>query len=92
MYPEFEWDPVKEKNNLKKHGIRFTQAVTALEDDFAITLEDDYFGERRFITLGQDETGRLIVLVYAYRGERIRIISARKATAAERQVYESERI
>jgi hypothetical protein len=88
MQPEVEWDPAKEQANIKKHGVRFAQALTALEDDYALTIEDDSPGERRFITLGRDETERLLVVVYTYRGEVVRIISARKATSAERAAYE----
>ena len=88
MQSEVEWDPAKEQANIKKHGVRFTQALTALEDDYALTIEDDHPGERRFITLGMDETEQLLVVVYTYRGEAVRIISARGATSAERAAYE----
>jgi len=90
MEPLFEWDTGKELNNIRKHGISFTEAETALEDEHAVTIEDDYPIETRFITLGIDETGRVLVVVYTYRGEVIRIISARKATSAERAIYKSE--
>ena len=86
-----EWDAEKERKNISKHGISFSEAVTALEDEQAITIEDDYPAETRFITLGMDEAGRILVVVFTYRGEMVRIISTRKATAAERAVYESER-
>jgi len=86
-----EWDADKERSNIRKHGITFSEAVTALEDEQAITIEDDHPAETRFITLGMDEAGRVLVVIYTYRGEMIRIISARKATATERAVYESER-
>ena len=86
-----EWDAEKERSNIRKHSISFTEAVTALEDELAITLEDDHLAEIRFITLGMDEAGRMLVVVYTYRGEVIRIISARKATSVERVVYKSER-
>jgi len=82
-----EWDPAKEQANFKKHGVRFTQALTALEDDYALTVEDDFPGERRFISMGMDEASQLLVVVYTYRGEGVRIISARRATTAERAVY-----
>ncbi len=91
MEPLLEWDAEKELNNIRKHGISFTEAVTALEDEHAITVEDDHPAETRFITLGMDEAGRGLVVVYTYRGEVIRIISARKAASAEGAVYESER-
>ena len=86
-----EWDDDKERKNIRKHGISFSEAVTALEDDPAITIEDNHPAEIRFITLGMDAAGRVLVVVFTYRGEMIRIISARKATATERAVYESER-
>jgi hypothetical protein len=88
MQSDAEWDPAKEQANIKKHGVRFSQALTALEDDYALTIEDDYPGERRFITLGLDETQQLLIVVYTYRGEVVRIISARRATSAERAAYE----
>jgi uncharacterized DUF497 family protein len=88
MQSEAEWDPAKEQININKHGVRFSQALTALEDDYAVTIEDDHPGERRFITLGMDEAERLLVVVYTFRGEVVRIISARKATSAERAAYE----
>jgi uncharacterized DUF497 family protein len=88
MYPTLEWDPQKERDNLRKHGVSFIEAVTALEDGLAVTVEDDHPGERRFISIGLGETGRVLVVVYTYRGERVRIISARKATSLERKAYE----
>lgn len=90
MEPHIEWDPHKEQINFKKHGVQFTEAVTALEDELALTIEDDHPAEVRLITLGTADTGRLLVVVYTFRGENIRIISARKATAAERQTYERD--
>lgn len=88
MQPSVEWDPRKANSNLKKHGVSFTEALTALEDDRALTIEDDLPVEKRFITLGLSESGHLLVVVYTYREDRIRIISARKATAAEKAAYE----
>jgi hypothetical protein len=57
----------------------------------AITIRDDASDEERFITLGADALGRLLVVVYTWRGEVVRLISARNATAAERRDYESKR-
>ena len=88
MEPPVEWDPRKAHSNLKKHGVAFTEALTAMEDEMAITIEDEHADERRFITLGLSESGRLVVVVYTYRGESVRIISARKATATEKTAYE----
>jgi uncharacterized DUF497 family protein len=85
----FEWDSEKALINQKKHGVSFAEAVIALEDDYALTIEDDHSDERRFITMGKDSTGRLLVVVYSYRGETIRMISARRATSQERKDYEA---
>lgn len=86
------WDPVKAANNLKKHGIGFADAVGVLEDELALVREDvvDY-EEERFITVGMDYLGRLVTVVFTYRGEDIRLISARKATSQERLDYETGR-
>ena len=86
-----EWDPEKALANLKKHGIAFADAVSALEDEYALTIEDDHPRERRFVTLGIDSGSRLLVVVYTFRGEAIRMISARRATARETRDYEAGR-
>jgi uncharacterized DUF497 family protein len=88
MIGDFEWDPVKAQTNLKKHGVHFVLAATVLEDEYAITIEDDHPTEHRFITLGMDESGEILVVVYTYRGDTIRLISARKANSVERLTYE----
>ncbi len=88
---EFDWDPVKAAGNLKKHGVDFADAVSALYDDLAVTVRDDDADEQRFVTMGLDALGRLLVVVYTWRDERLRIISARRATSGERRRYESER-
>ena len=85
----FEWDYLKAARNLLKHNIDFADAVAALDDALAITILEEGFGEERFVTLGTDAFGRLLVVVYTWRGDRIRIISARKATPSERRQYES---
>ena len=85
----FQWDPAKAKGNLKKHGVEFADAVGVFDDPAAITLEDpDSEGEQRFISLGLDFLGRLIVVTYTYRLNDIRIISARQATRREMSIYE----
>lgn len=84
-----EWDPAKAKANLTKHGIHFADAVSVLEDDSALTIRDPYSeDEERWITIGMDVLGRLLVVVYTWRGERVRLISARQATPQERRQYE----
>ena len=84
-----EWDPTKAASNFKKHGIHFADAVVALEDEFALTIQDPTADEEeRCVTLGMDAFGRLLVIAYAWRGDRPRLISARKATPRERHEYE----
>jgi uncharacterized protein len=86
---EYAWDPDKAAGNLRKHGVAFADATAVFSDAFALTAADDVAAEERFVTLGMDAFGRLLVVVYTWRGEqRIRIISARKATRHERLHYE----
>jgi len=85
---DYEWDPNKAQRHREKHGIRFADAVVVLEDPFAITIRDDHADEERYITIGEDAFGEIVVVVYTYRGETIiRIISARPATKRERRMY-----
>ena len=86
----FEWDPQKALVNLRAHGVRFAEAVTVLEDDFALTREDpDTVDEVRFVTLGLSNLANLLVVVYAYREpDVIRVISAWKANKRQRELYE----
>ncbi len=86
----YEWDPNKEKSNFKKHGIKFADAVGVFEDENAITIDDDNDKEERFITIGMDFLSRILVAVYTFRDIVIRIISARKATAREKKMYEEQ--
>jgi hypothetical protein len=86
-----EWDRDKAAANQKKHGIDFADAETVLEDEMALTIEERDETEERFVTLGTDALGRLLVVVYTWRDEDIRIISARKASRSERNQYESKR-
>jgi uncharacterized DUF497 family protein len=86
-----QWDPDKAAANLKKHGIDFADAATVLSDDLALTVPDDDPDEQRFVTVGMDAVGRVLVVVYAWREEERRLISARKATRSERRQYEESR-
>jgi uncharacterized DUF497 family protein len=86
-----EWDPAKAATNLKKHGVAFADAATALHDDYALTISDDAHAEPRLVTLGMDATGKLLVVVYTLRGENLRLISARGATKAETRQYATSR-
>ena len=85
---EFEWDGRKAASNLDKHGVDFADAVTVLDDEIAVTVRDEGPGEDRYVTIGMDAIGQRLVVVYTWRGERVRIISARKATPRERKSYE----
>lgn len=84
-----EWDPAKARDNLAKHGVHFADAVSALEDGLALSMRDPYSeDEERWLTLGMDSLGRLLVVVYTWRGDTVRLISARQATPHERRQYE----
>ncbi len=85
---EFEWDHQKAASNKKKHGVDFADAATIFDDLNAITLEDSHGQEQRFISIGLDCFARILVVVYTWRNETIRIISARKATQNEKKQYE----
>ena len=83
------WDPKKASSNLKKHKIRFSDAESVLYDPLALTIEDeDAEGEQRFVSVGVDCFGRILVVVYTYKDEQIRLISARKAEKSEIRSYE----
>ena len=84
---EFEWDQRKASTNLRKHAVDFADAATVLYDDRAITLSDDEVDEQRYITIGTDGLGRVLVVIYTLRGERVRIISARLSNRRERATY-----
>jgi uncharacterized DUF497 family protein len=84
-----EWDPGKARLNSRKHDVYFADAVASLEDEGALTKRDPHSGEEeRRVTMGLDALGRLLVVVYTWRGEIVRLISARKATARECRQYE----
>ena len=85
-----EWDSKKAISNLRKHGVNFADAVAVLEDERAITITEDYPDEERFITIGVDCLRRILVVVYTWRENRIRIISARKATHNEIKQYKGD--
>jgi hypothetical protein len=91
MNAEFEWDPLKAASSLEKHGVSFAEAATVFFDPLSLTVPDPAhsIGERRFVITGLSYQRRLLVVVHSDRGDRIRIISARPATASERKQYES---
>ena len=89
----FEWDKESKAGaNFRKHGVRMPEAIPVFDDPYAITLADEESdpGEQRFVTVGLGALGRLLVVVYTWRGENIRIISARPAEAHEREEYEAQ--
>jgi uncharacterized protein len=89
---DYQWDRNKARANLKKHAVDFADAVGVFEDPMGLTIDDASDPEEpRWITLGLDFLHRLLVVVYTYRGEAIRLISARKATKRERDCYEDKR-
>ena len=85
---EIEFDPDKAQSNLRKHRVSFSDAEQSLRDERAITVADpDSEDEPRFVTIGMDALGRILVVVHTPRGDRIRIISARKASPGEVEHY-----
>jgi uncharacterized protein len=89
MHMEIEWDADKAVANFKKHGVRFEEAATSLLDPQALAREDaDSKGEARWLLIGMSASARLLTVVYTLRDEdRIRVISARKATRKEAEYY-----
>lgn len=85
---EYEWNPDKARTNQRKHRIDFADAVAVFSDDQAITIPDDeHSTEERYGTIGIDAFGRILVVIFTWRGDRIRLISARKATRHEQVAY-----
>lgn len=86
----FEWDKAKAKKNQSKHGVSFADTFAVFEDPNALTIEDFSGDEQRHVTIGMDAFGRILLVVYTWRGDHIRIISARKAVRCEVKQYEGE--
>ena len=87
----YQWDKSKAQANYKKHGVYFSDAVAVFQDVCAITIDEKHPEEERFITLGLDAFGRLLVVVHTWREDERRIISARKATKKEFKQYGAKR-
>ena len=87
----FEWNETKARLNAQKHRVTFDEAVTVFSDPGLLTFPDRLHSasEERFISIGRSEPGRVLLVVHTERGDRIRIISSRKATATERNHYEA---
>lgn len=85
------WDPAKVRSNLSKHGVSFSDVEPAFYDEFALSMPDEFsVTEERFLLVGRDALGRVLTVSHTYRGDAIRIISARPATKSERKEYEKE--
>ena len=86
----YEWDSTKAKVNLRDHGVSFEEAATVFLDPLAVTYPDpDQFDEEdREITIGHSVKQRILFVAHCQRGDRIRIISSRKATRKERKQHE----
>ncbi len=87
---KFEWDPNKAAKNLGRHGVSFEDATSVFGDPFAGTIPDPIHStaEARFVTIGMTSGQRLVVVVHTDRKDRVRIISARPATRAEKKKHE----
>lgn len=87
---DFQFDPAKAAGNLRKHGVSFADAEAVFMDPLALhRIDPDAEGEERFVAIGAGSAGHLLVVVYTFRGEAIRLISARRATPVEIRAYES---
>ncbi len=86
----FEWDEVKARQNARKHRVTFAEAVSVFSDSYLVTFPDDEHSddEARFISIGQSDRGRVLLVVHTDRGDATRLLSCRKATAAEHATYE----
>jgi uncharacterized DUF497 family protein len=89
-FGDFEWDAEKAAANALKHGVRFAEAVTVFLDIDYLLIRDASFAER-FVAIGMSRRARVLFVVHCERSERLRIISARRATRTERETYERRR-
>ena len=88
----FEWDQKKAQANFKNHGVTFDEAITVFQDPFSLTVVDAYHSdeEERYVEIGVSVLNRTLVVAYTERAVNIRVISARRATTAERRAYEEK--
>lgn len=88
----FDWDENKATANFRKHKVSFDEAKTVFGDPFSVTKNDPLHSldEHRFVDIGTSVTGKILVVSYTQRSRKIRLISCRKATKAERIVYEEK--
>lgn len=86
----FEWDEAKNRSNLRRHGFDFKDGETVFAGEVFTLLDDRFdYGERRFLTLGELK-GRIVAVAHTQRGEATRIISLRKASRNEEEIYYKE--
>ena len=85
-----EWDEGKAEANRRKHGIDFVDAADVLHDELANSIREVVDTETRVVTIGSDAQRRVLVVVYTWRGENLRLISARLATRRERRAYQEQ--
>lgn len=92
-YLDFEWSDAKAATNLRKHKVDFREAASVLRDTYSLTIPDDGHAdvEDREITTGISSRGRILTVVHTERGKFTRLISARRASAAEENAYEERR-
>jgi len=90
MGATFEWDPAKDEANRRKHGVSFAEAISAFMDPLSLTVPDPEHSEseERYLLLGENHKRLLLVVSHTDKGDRIRIISVRKADRRERREYE----
>ena len=90
MQPQYEWDEDKASSNLRKHRVGFQEGATVFHDPLVATQPDpDHsFDEQRYIAIGRSVRGRVLVVVFTERGDKLRLISCRTATLRERKIYE----
>ena len=92
MKVTIEWDPAKARSNHRKHRASFEEAATVFTDPLSVTILDPLHSEKeeRYVIIGRSVNQRLLVVIHTDQGDKIRIISARLATAHERKSYEKE--
>lgn len=92
MPASFEWDPPKAADSYAKHSVTFDEASTGFGDPLAGLVDDPRHseGEERLVMIGSSRNSRLLAVMFTVREERIRIISARRVTRAERKAYEEK--
>lgn len=90
MGATFEWDPAKDAANRRKHGVSFGEAISAFMDPLSMTIPDPDHSveEERYLLLGENHKGQLLVVSHTDSRDRVRIISVRKADRRERREYE----